>query len=659
MHITSTASGHVLWLGEQKLAEHSPQAPFVAAGHGSEEIEMLRGNFAVADELHLRVELPVLEVEGALLRFYADDGLEPALVLEMAGNALVLRHAAAGLNRFWFRLHAEPHEHVWGGGEQMSYLDLRGRRFPLWTSEPGVGRDKSSPVTQQADAEGQAGGDYYTTNYPQPTYLSSRRLAVHVETTAYSVFDFTAPQVHELEIWAAPARIEFYAGADFLDLVSQLSHRFGRPPRLPDWIMQGAVIGLKDGARSFSRLARIEAAGVKVAALWCEDWAGVRQTSFGTRLFWDWCWSASRHPDLPHRIEELAARGIRFMGYANPYLCTDGTLFPLADAMGYLARDAEGATYRVDFGEFEAGIIDLTNKAACAWFAESVLHREMLELGLSGWMADFGEYLPTDARLSNGDAMLLHNAWPTLWAGVNAQAVADRPDVVFFMRAGFTGVQRHNRLLWAGDQCVDFSRHDGIGTVITAALSSGLVGNPYHHSDIGGYTSLYGLVRTPELFMRWTELGAFGPVMRTHEGNRPRANLQLDEDAEVLAHFARFTQIHAHLAPLFARLADEAVATGWPMQRALFLHFPDDPATYAVQTAFLLGADLLVAPVLEAGAQVWTVYLPEGCDWIHLWSGMTRMGGQSVTVASPIGQPPLFARVGSVDAGLFEMLARI
>ncbi len=659
MRVTRTDTGYALWLGEHLLAVHTPRTPFVVVGHGSEEVGMVRGNFAIADELHLRVDLSVLEVDGQTLRFYADDGLEPALELDMVGQALVLRRAAAGLNRFWFRLHAEPSEHVWGCGEQMSYLDLRGRRFPLWTSEPGVGRDKSTEITRQADADGGAGGDYWTTNYPQPTYLSSRRMAVHVETTAYCVFDFTATGAHELEIWAPPARIEFFAGVDFLDLVSQLSLRFGRPPRLPDWIMQGAVIGLKDGARSFSRLARIEAAGVKVAALWCEDWAGVRQTSFGTRLFWDWCWSAARHPDLPQRIAELAARGIRFMGYANPYLCTDGTLYPLAEALGHLARDAEGGTYKVDFGEFEAGVIDLSSKAACTWFAESVLHREMLDLGLSGWMADFGEYLPTDARLSHGDAMLLHNAWPTLWARVNADAVADRPDVVFFMRAGFTGVQRYNRLLWAGDQCVDFSRHDGIGTVITAALSSGLVGNPYHHSDIGGYTSLYGLVRTPELFMRWTELAAFGPVMRTHEGNRPRANLQLDEDAEVLAHFARFSQVHAHLAPLFARLADEAVATGWPVQRALFLHFPDDAATYACQTQFLLGPDLLVAPVIEAGAQVWPVYLPEGCDWVHLWSGMTRMGGQTVTVASPIGEPPLFARVGSGDAELLAGIARI
>jgi alpha-glucosidase len=95
--------------------------------------------------------------------------------------------------------------------------------------------------------------------------------------------------------------------------------------------------------------------------------------------------------------------------------------------------------------------------------------------------------------------MEAHNRWPVLWAEVNAAGARQRGktgEAVFFMRAGFSGVQAHCPLLWAGDQSVDFTRHDGIGTVITAALSAGLVGNAYSHSDCGGYTSLLGNVRT-------------------------------------------------------------------------------------------------------------------------------------------------------------------
>ena len=655
MQLVRIDDGFELWLEGRLLVRHTMSSPFVSAGRGEAAFAMFRGNFDVTDNLLARTALPFVEIDGRSILFRSDPWAIPALTLEMQDATLVVVRAEPGLNRFWFRLHAEPAEHVWGCGEQMSYFDLRGRRFPLWTSEPGVGRDKSTAITRRADLEGRAGGDYYTTNYPQPTYLTSRRLAVHLETGGYSVFDFSDADAHVLEAWEAPKRIEFFVAPDYIGLVGDLSARFGRPPRLPDWIMAGAVIGLKDGAASFPRLETIRAAGTVVAALWCEDWAGVRQTSFGTRLFWDWRWDAARHPGLPKRIAELAEQGIRFMGYANPYLCTDGSLYPQAEALGHLALDAAGATYRVDFGEFEAGIVDFTKPEAAAWFAHSVLGREMLDLGMAGWMADFGEYLPTDAVLAEGSGIDLHNSWPVIWAAVNGMATAESPQAVFFMRAGYTGVQAHNRLLWAGDQCVDFSRHDGLGTVIPAALSAGLLGNLYHHSDIGGYTSLFGLVRTRELFQRWTELAAFTPVMRTHEGNRPRDNLQLDEDPALLSHFAAFTRMHQALLPLFRRLADEAVARGLPMQRPLFLHFPEDDSILAEQTAFLLGADLLVAPVIEAGATHRDLRLPAGCDWVFAWTGALHRPGP-VRVDAPIGQPPLFYRAGCGDAALFDSL---
>jgi alpha-glucosidase len=158
---------------------------------------------------------------------------------------------------------------------------------------------------------------------------------------------------------------------------------------------------------------------------------------------------------------------------------------------------------------------------------------------------------------------------------------------------------------------------------------------------------------------RWTEMAAFTPVMRTHEGNRPRDNLQFDEDPEVLAHFARFTRLHHALLPLFQRLADEAVATGLPMQRPVFLHFPDDIGGYSEQRAYLLGPDLLIAPVIEAGRTDWEVRLPSGCEWVHLWSGQTYAGGQTVCVEAALGEPPVFWRAGCGDDVLFIGLALV
>jgi alpha-glucosidase len=668
MTLETDSDGVSLVLDGRLIFRHTEKNPFVFAGRGEATIEMYRGNFDISDYVTDRSPLAYLDVEGKELRFRRDPAGPVWLTLELltidpTRATLKVRHAAETINRLWFRLAAEPDESVWGCGEQMSYFDLRGRRFPLWTSEPGVGRDKTTHLTWQADVAGRAGGDFYTTNYPQPTFLTSRKTAAHVETTAYSAFDFRHEDFHELEIWAIPEQLEFWAAPDFVSLVKDMSARFGKQPALPEWATTGLIVGLKAGDESFSRLQKYLDSGVNVSGLWCEDWAGIRETSFGTRLFWDWHFSAQRYPNLGQRIRDLAERGIRFLGYVNPYLCVDGTLFPEAEALGHLATDAAGKTYRVDFGEFDCGVVDFTRAEACDWFADRVIGQEMIEFGLSGWMADFGEYLPTDAHLASGaPATLMHNAWPTIWARVNADAVARAGrtgDIVFFMRAGFTGVQAHCPLLWAGDQSVDFSRHDGLRTVITGALSSGLLGNAYHHSDIGGYTSLFGNVRTLELLRRWAEMAAFTPVMRTHEGNRPRENLQFHDSPEAMATLARMTRVHDHLAPYIRALVEQAAATGLPLQRPLFLHFPDDPGIRAIDDHFLLGPDILVAPVHEAGATTWPVTLPEGATWVHAWSGTAHPGGQAVTVDAPIGFPPVFWRPDSSFAGLFAAMARM
>jgi alpha-glucosidase len=655
--------GFDLVAGAMTLLRHRADSPAITAAVGDPDVVMLRGNFRMDDR---RADLALLLVADVspnrvVLRPHA--GAPPTITLTLVplanGFALDVESHEPNCNRLAVDLMAQPGEHIWGGGEQMSYLCLNGRRFPIWTSEPGVGRDNDRELTRIMDREGMAGGDYWTTNYPQPTFLSSHHYACHLTSTAYAVLDFADRHVNRVEWWEGRGRIEFSFADTLLELVGILSGRFGRQPKLPGWAIDGAIIGLKQGVQSFDRLQKIREAGAAVSGLWCEDWVGIRETSFGRRLFWDWRWSAARYPDLPDRIAQLRAEGIRFLGYVNPYLAIDGGMFGEAREQGLLAlRQDSDEPYVVDFGEFDCGIVDFTNPAAAAWFADRVIGQEMLGIDMAGWMADFGEYLPTDLRLHDGsDPMLAHNRWPVLWAEVNARAIAAKGltgEALFFMRAGHSGVQAHCPLLWAGDQCVDFSRHDGIGTVITAALSAGLVGNAYSHSDVGGYTSLHGLVRTADLLKRWAELGAFSPVMRTHEGNRPDDNLQVDSTPDILHHFAAMTRVHAALAPYLRSLCDEAADHGLPLQRPLFLHYPTE-ACFACEDQYLLGPDLLVAPILHEGRAEREVLIPAGDEWTHVWTGDVLAAGRS-QVASPFGAPPVFYRTGSAYTPLFQSL---
>jgi sulfoquinovosidase len=659
---TATDDGFELRADATVLLRHSAANPAVGLGVGTANVDMCRGNFDIQDVLAERWPLDCCSVDGIAVRLWSsqrsDAVLQIAVQVDGDQASLVLSAESEAANRIWVHFPRGESESIWGGGEQMSYLRLNGRRFPFWTSEPGVGRDKTTALTKIMDESGNAGGDYWTTNYPQPTWLSSAHYAVHSNTAHWSALDLSCDGVSTYECWNGNLTLEFFAEGSLPRLVGALSDRFGKAAPLPDWVIGGAIVGLKEGEASFDRLEKYAGAGAAISGLWCEDWIGIRQTSFGRRLFWDWQWNAARYPDLPARIAALAERKIRFLGYVNPYIANDAAMFAEGASAGYFALrlDSDDVAL-VDFGEFYCGVVDFTNPAACEWFADRVIGREMLDFGLSGWMADFGEYLPTDIRLFDGsDPMEAHNRWPVLWAKVNADAIAKRGkagEAVFFMRAGFSGVQAHCPLLWAGDQCVDFTRHDGIGTVLTAALSSGLVGNLVSHHDVGGYTSLHGNVRTEELLRRWIDLGAFTPVMRGHEGNRPDDNLQIDQSPELLAHFARMSQIHDRLAPYVRHVLDEGQATGLPAQRPLFLHY-NAPEYHAVQDQYLYGADLLVAPVIEANVTGRDVIIPsEG--WANLWNGEPLNKGQTWFDA-PHGKPPVAYRLDSRFASLFVEL---
>ena len=352
MRLQRNGTAFTLSLGGRVLIQHSPDDPFLFAGHGEPDIRMRNAYFSITDFVSERLALRDVSArqtdEGWELCCAAPGG--PSLTVSVIGGGDRVRLKfvpCSGVNRIWLRLHGEAGERFWGGGEQFSYLDLSGRRFPFWVSEPGVGRDDESFVSFQARRDGRA-GEYWDTYYPQPTVISSGGVGIHLESTAYSAFDFRRMQP-EIECWEVPRAIEFFTAESRTALVSAISARFGRPPALPAWTYQGAIIGLKDGANSFARLERVVDAGVPVCGLWCEDWAGVQKTSFGTRLFWNWEWDADRYPGLPEQIASLDARGIRFLAYANPYLNNRGGLFERARQQGFLVRDSVGRGVRRRF----------------------------------------------------------------------------------------------------------------------------------------------------------------------------------------------------------------------------------------------------------------------------------------------------------------------
>lgn len=164
MHFEKTKDGFTLAIDGRTILSHSPENPAVFAGFGKERMDMYRGNFDIEDYVIERTALRHAEFSGDGVTLSSAPGQAPRLRLTLDGNAIRLTALDESVNRLWLRIVAEMDEHIWGGGEQMSYFDMRGRRFPLWTSEPGVGRDKTSEITFKSDVSGKAGGDYYNTN---------------------------------------------------------------------------------------------------------------------------------------------------------------------------------------------------------------------------------------------------------------------------------------------------------------------------------------------------------------------------------------------------------------------------------------------------------------------------------------------------------------
>ncbi len=651
--------------GEKLILKHTQAAPCIYLGYGKENIEMYRGNFDIKDEIIERIPLSYFKVieksRGYHIEFSRGTG-EAAFTLTIAkeGNRIVLNGKATDkrYNRTWLRLHADADECVYGGGEQFSYLNLRGKNFPIFTSEQGVGRNKSTYTTFLADVNDKAGGDYYWTFFPQATFVSSRKYYLHIDESCYTALDFRHEAYHEMHLWSDSFRILLETGTSYIDILDKLTDLLGKQPILPEWTYKGAWLGIQGGTEVCERkLNTMLAYNSDITGIWAQDWQGIRMTSFGKRLMWNWKWNEKLYPDLPAKMKEWKAKGVRFMGYINPYVAVEGDLFEEAKGKGYLVKNQEDSDYLVDFGEFYCGIVDFTNPEACTWY-KSVIKTYMLDFGLDGWMADFGEYLPTDCKLFSGeDAMVMHNKWPALWAQINYEALEENGDLgekIYYMRAGATGSQKYSTLMWAGDQNVDWSLDDGLASVMTAALSVGMTGHGLHTSDIGGYTTLYDMKRTKELFMRWTEFCAFTPIMRTHEGNRPDDNWQFDSDRETIKHFAWCTRIHTMLYEYLKLAIEENSLKGIPVMRPLFIHYEEDNNTHDLKYQYLLGRDLLVAPVYNPGENIRKLYLPED-EWVYLWNGKTYHGGD-VEVLAPIGKPPVFYRKTSRFEDLFTQL---
>jgi alpha-glucosidase len=667
--IESAVEGFVLLADGRRILAHSRRSPCVEIGRAENLVR--RGKFSYKLRSRRAMRTP-------LRAFKVVESTEDLAIIDFEGKMSMAARQSDGLvrisfsrydssiNHFRIRLAAWPAEGIFGCGERFSSLDMKGRRSSLWAQDRGIGRGPGL-LRALASLSRDSGGDRESTSFPIPAFLSTRGYWCAIDTSAYSSIDFRRASTL-VDSWAVPREIAIGAQGDAAAAVARMSAYAGRPPATPDWIFEGAWLEARGGAEETDR--RLEAAlaaGVKVAAFWSRDWSGPVQPGLGPRPARECTWDRSLYPDLPGEIAALRARGIRFVGGVTPFLDPRGALYSEASGLGHCIKGSEGGDYILSTRGQSSAMLDLTSPDALAWL-KGRLRRGLLDIGMSGILADSGEHLPADAVLASGEsAVHAHNRWSMLWTKACREAIDEASDLpasaeaVLLARSGWLGSSRYVNAFWSGEQLATFSKRDGLPGSVAAALSLGLSGGGLWHSEAGGSISFAWARRSPECLSRWIEMSAFTPILRIGDGLRPEAAAQVWSDSFALAHLARMSEVYAALKPYHVAVAKELVEDGLPPIRHPWMHYEADAQARKSACQYLYGRDLMVAPSLAPRARVGSgplteLYLPED-EWVHLWTSRSFRGGR-VAVESPLGYPAAFYRAASPFASLFDALRR-
>ncbi|KOU43478.1 hypothetical protein ADK53_05370, partial [Streptomyces sp. WM6373] len=364
-----------------------------------------------------------------------------------------------------------------------------------------------------------------------------------------------------------------------------------------------------------------------------------------------------RFPDLPGLARELREKGVRLVSIVDPAVKAGDALHAAGLTVGSggaFVRDARGQEVRGEVWPGECAYPDFTDPEVREWWGG--LYEERLAQGFSGFWHDMNEpvsfaafgdsTLPRSARHAmdgaGGDHREGHNVYAlgmarAGWEGLVRLRPAERP--FLFSRSGWAGMQRYGGT-WSGDVETSW---EGLRASLALVLGLGLCGVPYSGPDVGGF----GGSPTPELYVRWLQLGSYLPLFRTHSaiwaGRREPWEFGPEVEEQARAAMAE----RERLRPYFVTLAHMARRTGAPYVRPVWWGAPEDRRLRDCEDSFLLGDALLVAPVLECGADRRAVRLPRG-RWYDTATGAAHEGPGQILLDAPQGRIPVLARAGAV-----------
>ena len=573
------------------------------------------------------------------------------------GALRVEAYSDGAVPRAWEIGFASPADEAFLGlGERYDRVDHRGLAVYNWAEEGGLTKGEAEPSS--FDNPFPNGGTM--TYYPVPFVLSTAGYALWLDTTYFNQFELASETPDAWRAWEVGPTIAFEiyvprAGDTRpwpLQVLDTFTAATGRPMVPPDWSF--------GPRRRINRGATID--GVLEIQAMRDHGLAITQLDDNMHFL-------PNGDDLGHEVELRAgvesatALGYKVIGYFNPYFSSDPasplanvTAAGVANKLFLTGPDGTPGTVTLISGTtLSVYTMDPTNPDAVAWFTDQ-FHRA-LDLGYSGWMYDFGEYVQPDWTAHDGSTgVSLHAAFPVLYDKAAHDALeAIRPgDWFYFARSGYTGAQQYAPMTWSGDPDASFGQAEGLPAQVRAAITLSMSGVAHVGSDIGGFKCQHNAVDTAnaELLARWIEAGSMSSDMHDEDacsGGGVKATIWSSPDAQ--AAWRTYGKLHTRLGPYMSALAVRAHATGTPLVMSPWLLHPERRELAPVGDAFYFGPGLYVVPVVTRGATSVTTTLPPGklVDWRD---GTLYDGGATATLPAPLAELPLLL----VDGALVPML---
>ncbi len=508
-------------------------------------------------------------------------------------------------------------EQVYGLGERFTSFIKNGQSVDIYNEDPGTSSEQAYKNV--------------------PFYLTNRGYGVFVNHSGRVSFEVGSETVSRVQFTVEDESVEYFviAGDQPKTILERYTNLTGKPKLPPLWSfglwLSTSFVTDYDEKTVNSFIDEMERREIPLSV-------------FHFDCFWmreyQWCdfeWDPRVFPDPAGMVKRLKDRGLRVSLWINPYIGQASPLFAEAKELGYLLKRANGSVWQWDLWQAGNAIVDFTNPGARKWFQSKL--KPLLDMGVDCFKTDFGERIPTDVVYHDGsDPEQMHNLYTQLYNQTVYELLLEHSqyDAMVFARSATVGGQTMP-VHWGGDNSSSF---ESMAESLRGGLSLGLGGFGFWSHDIGGFEGR----PDPAVFKRWVAFGALSSHSRLHGNESVRVPWEFDEEAvDVTRHFIR---LKARLMPYLYSQAVEGARRGLPMARAMFLEFPEDRNCWHVDEQYMLGSDLLVAPIMSADGTK-QVYLPQG-EWVNFYTGELVSGGIWLTEQHDFFSLPLYVRRGAL-----------